>query len=129
MRAVVSMAEISDPIRERAQELGRVIGQTEEYKALARARERIGDDRDAVQRMNRLSELEREVSAALHAGNDPSAAVQEEYERVFGDLQASATYQGLVAAQSNFDKILLRVNEEIGQGIESGARSRIIMPS
>jgi len=123
------MAELGDPIRERAQELGRVIGQTDEYKALARARERIGDDRDAVQRMNRLSELEREVSAALHAGNEPTHTVQEEYETVFGELQASPSYQALVAAQSNFDKILLRVNEEIGQGIESAARSRIIMPS
>lgn len=123
------MAELGDPIRERAQELGRAMGQTEEYKALTRARERIGDDREAVRRMNRLSELEREVSAALHAGEEPSAAVQEEYEQVFTELQASPSYQGLVAAQSNFDKILLRVNEEIGRGIESGSRSRIIMPS
>jgi cell fate (sporulation/competence/biofilm development) regulator YlbF (YheA/YmcA/DUF963 family) len=123
------MAELGDPIRERAQELGRAMGQTDEYKALTRARERIGDDREAVQWMNRLSELEREVSAALHAGEDPAAAVQEEYERVFTELQASPSYQALVAAQSNFDKILLRVNEEIGRGMESGARSRIIMPS
>jgi cell fate (sporulation/competence/biofilm development) regulator YlbF (YheA/YmcA/DUF963 family) len=123
------MADLGDPIRERAQELGRALGQTDEYKTLARARDRIGDDREAVQRMNRLSELEREVSAALHAGEEPSAAVQEEYERMFGELQASPAYQALVAAQSNFDKILLRVNEEIGRGMESAARSRIIMPS
>jgi len=105
------------------------MGQTDEYKALSRARERIGDDREVVQRMNRLSELEREVSVALHAGEEPSVAVQEEYERMFSELQASPAYQALVAAQSNFDKILLRVNEEIGRGMESGARSRIIMPS
>jgi cell fate (sporulation/competence/biofilm development) regulator YlbF (YheA/YmcA/DUF963 family) len=123
------MAELGDPIRERAQELGRAMGQTDEYKALSRARERIGDDREVVQRMNRLSELEREVSVALHAGEEPSVAVQEEYERMFSELQASPAYQALVAAQSNFDKILLRVNEEIGRGMESGARSRIIMPS
>ncbi|NJD11710.1 MAG: YlbF family regulator [Gemmatimonadetes bacterium] len=123
------MAELGDPIRERAQELGRALGQTDEYRALTRARERIGDDRDAVRRMNRLSELEREVSAALHAGEEPAAAVQEEYERLFTELQASPTYQALVAAQSNFDKILLRVNEEIGRGMESGARSRIILPT
>jgi len=123
------MAELSDPIRERAQELGHAMGQTDEYKALVRARERIGDDREAVQRMNRLSELENEVAAALHAGNEPAPEVKEEYERVFEELQASPGYQALVAAQSNFDKILMRVNEEIGRGMESGARSRIIMPS
>ena len=123
------MTALGDPIRERALELGRAMGQTEEYKALARARERIGDDREAVRRMNQLSGLEREVSAALHSGQEPSIAVQEEYEQVFSELQASPSYQALVAAQSNFDKILLRVNEEIGRGMESGSRSRIIMPS
>ena len=45
----------------------------------------------------------------------------------FGTLQASAAYQGLVAAQSNFDKLLQRVNEEIGKGIEAGSQSRIIL--
>ena len=123
------MADVSESIRERAQELGRVIGQTDEYKALGRARQQISDDRDAVTRMNRLSELEQQVSQALHEGREPSQEVQQEYERLFGELQGTSSYQGLVAAQSNFDKILMRVNEEIGKGIESGARSRIILPS
>ena len=123
------MADISESIRERAQELGRVIGQREEYKALGRARERINEDRDAVARLNRLGELEREVTQALQSGNEPTPEVSAEYERLFGELQGSAVYQGLVAAQSNFDKILMRVNEEIGRGMESGARSRIILPS
>lgn len=123
------MADIGESIRERSQELGRTIGQTEEYKALGRARQQISEDREAVQRMNRLSELEQEVSQALHRGQEPGAAVQEEYERLFNELQASPSYQALVAAQSNFDKILMRVNEEIGRGIESGSRSRIILPS
>ncbi|HSJ14019.1 MAG TPA: YlbF family regulator [Longimicrobiales bacterium] len=123
------MAEISDSIRERAQELGRVIGQSDEYKALGRARERINDDRETVQRLSRLGELEREVTVALQSGQEPSPEVREEYERLFDELQGSIVYQGLVAAQSNFDKILMRVNEEIERGMESGVRSRIILPS
>jgi cell fate (sporulation/competence/biofilm development) regulator YlbF (YheA/YmcA/DUF963 family) len=123
------MADIGEPIRERAQELGRVIGQSDEYKALGRARERLNEDRDSVQRLTRLGELEREVTVALQGGQEPSQEIQEEYERLFGELQSSSLYQGLVAAQSNFDKILTRVNEEIGRGMESGARSRIILPS
>jgi cell fate (sporulation/competence/biofilm development) regulator YlbF (YheA/YmcA/DUF963 family) len=122
------MADVKESIQERAQELGRVIGQTEEYKALGRARQQLSDDREAVTRMNRLSELEQQVSQALHQGQEPSAEVQQEYERLFSELQSAASYQGLVAAQSNFDKVLMRVNEEIGKGIESGARSRIILP-
>jgi hypothetical protein len=44
-------------------------------------------------------------------------------------VQASPVYQQLVAAQTNFDKILRRVNEEISRGMEAGAQSRIILPS
>ena len=47
-----------DLIRERAREVGRLIAQTDEYKALKRANERLSDDRDAVTTINRLSELE-----------------------------------------------------------------------
>jgi hypothetical protein len=38
-------------------------------------------------------------------------------------------YQALVAAQSNFDRVMSRINEEIARGIEAGAQSRIILPS
>lgn len=118
-----------DAIKDRAQELGRVLGQTDEYKALAKARQRLSEDRAAVTAMNRLDELEREISTALQSGQEPGDETKQEYERVFGELQASPVYQGIVAAQSNFDKILQRMNEEISAGIEAGAQSRIILPS
>jgi hypothetical protein len=35
----------------------------------------------------------------------------------------------LVAAQSNFDRYMVRINEEIGQGIKAGENSRIILSS
>ncbi|CAN5782295.1 YlbF family regulator [soil metagenome] len=117
-----------DAIKDKAQELGRVLGQTDEYKALAKARQRLSEDRDAVTAMNQLSELEREISASLQAGQEPSDEAKTAYESVFGELQASPVYQGIVAAQSNFDKILQRMNEEISRGIETGAQSRIILP-
>lgn len=118
-----------DALKERAQELGRILGQTEEYKALTRARERLSADRESVAAFNRLAELEQTVAGALEREQEPPADLRVEYERLFGELQASPIYQGLVAAQSNFDKVLARVNEEILAGIEAGARSRIILPS
>ena len=118
-----------DAIRDRAQELGRVLGQTDEYKALAKARQRLSEDREAVAAMNRLNELEREISTSLQAGQEPSEEAKQEYEKSFSELQASPVYQGIVAAQSNFDRILQRMNEEISRGIEAGAQSRIILPT
>ena len=120
---------MTDAMKERAQELGRLLGQSEEYKALSRARQRLTEDEGAMSSMAKLDGLEREVAVALHNGQEPPEATKEEYERLFTELQSSAVYQGLVAAQANFDKILQRVNEEISRGIETGSQSRIILPS
>lgn len=116
-------------IYERAQELGRVLGQTEEFKALERARQRVSEDRELTTLLNGLADLEAQVARALQQGEEPTAEVGERYESAFSELQGSPLYQSLVAAQANFDKVLKRVNEEIGKGMESGARSRIILPS
>jgi cell fate (sporulation/competence/biofilm development) regulator YlbF (YheA/YmcA/DUF963 family) len=113
----------------KAQELGRLLGQSQEYQAVTRAQKQLTDDGRAVAAMGRLSELENEVTASLQNGLEPPDAIKDEYERVFSELQSSPVYQAYVAAQSNFDKQLVRVNEEISRGIESGSRSRIILPT
>ncbi|MEX0908005.1 MAG: YlbF family regulator [Gemmatimonadota bacterium] len=118
---------MTDGIREKAHELGRLLGQTDEYKALVRARQRLSDDNDAVAAMTRLDQLERDISVALQSGQEPSDEAKQEYERVFGSLQSTPVYQGIVSSQTNFDKILQRMNEEISSGIEAGAQSRIIL--
>ncbi len=119
--------DLNEGTKKRAQDLGRQIGQSDEYKAMSRAREAISGDKACVSRLNKLSELEREISNSLQQGAEPPEAIQQEYENLFGELQASPLYQAMVAAQSNFDKILMQVNEEIGKGIELGAQSRIIL--
>jgi len=116
-------------IAERARELGRQLSQTEEYRAVRRSREEVDGDRELVTRLNRLLELEETVAAAFRRGEPPPEGVQEEYERVYSEVQGSPVYQRLIAAQSNFDKILMRVNEEIARGMEAGSQSRIILPS
>lgn len=117
-----------DSIQERAREVGRLIAQTEEYRALKRANERLSDDRDAVSTINRLSELEGELTSLLRAGRQPEEEQQREYEGLVESLQQMTVYQGVVAAQSNFDRLMERINEEIAQGIQAGDQSRIILP-
>jgi hypothetical protein len=41
-------------------------------------------------------------------------------------IQAQAAYQRAVAAQENFDKLMLRVNQWIMDGMKKGAASPII---
>lgn len=118
-----------DAMWERAREVGRLLAQTDEYKALKRANDRLADDRDAVAKMNRLGELQDGFALAMRRGAEPGQEEQDEYERLVDAIQANPVYQGLVAAQSNFDRVMGRVNEEIARGIEAGEQSRIILPS
>lgn len=119
---------MSELIWEKARDLGRMLGQASEHQALERARSRLSEDRDVVTMLNRLVELEAQALGMQPGGESSPEAAKEEYERVFSELQGRAVYQGLVAAQSNFDKILGKVNEEMAKGMEAGSQSRIILP-
>jgi cell fate (sporulation/competence/biofilm development) regulator YlbF (YheA/YmcA/DUF963 family) len=116
-------------LQEMARDLGRTMARTDEYQALRRAISLADEDRDIVELTQRLEALEARVQAAFEQGKNPEPEVQQEYETAVSRLQASATYQRLVAAQSNFDKVVQRVNQTIAQGLEEGAQSRIILPT
>lgn len=112
---------------EKAHEAGRLIAQSDDYKALKRADERLADDREAVELFNRLSALEEEITGSLRAGQEPPQEQQEEYQALVETLQQRSSYQALVAAQSNFERLMARVNDAIAKGIEAGEKSRIIL--
>jgi cell fate (sporulation/competence/biofilm development) regulator YlbF (YheA/YmcA/DUF963 family) len=118
-----------EAIQERAHEVGRLISQTDEYRALKRANDRVAEDRDSVELLNKLTALQEQLGESLRRGVEPGEAEAEEYERLLGDLQGRSSYQAVVAAQSNFDRLMMRVNEQIARGIEAGEQSRIILPS
>ena len=120
---------MNEAMLEKARDVGRLLGQTREYKALQNARRELNEDRETVEMVNRLAELERDIQGALQQGKEPSEEVQKEYEGIFSRLQSGARYQALVAAQSNFDRVLQQVNEKIGEGIDAGAQSSILLPS
>ncbi len=116
-------------IDELAQSLGRALGQTPEYRTLARARESADDDRRIAELTNELQRAEATLQSAIREGREPEQADVEGYEALLGRLQALSVYQSLVAAQTNFDKTMLRVNAAIEKGMLEGARSSIILTS
>lgn len=113
-------------IDETAQQLGRLIGQGEEYRALQRAREAVSSDKELVEQLKKLDQLASELERRVASGHEPSQEDAETYERLFNSVQATPLYQGLVAAQSNFDKVMLRAQEQIMEGMRAGGQSRII---
>ena len=114
-------------IMEQAKQLGNALARTEEYKALRRALKDADDDRDIAESRSTLERLEGSITAALRAGKEPEKEDAEAYEAAVSQLQTNATYQRLVAAQANFEKIIGKVNATIEQGMEEGADSRIIL--
>ena len=115
-------------VREMAKDLGRALAQTEEYLVLKRTVSGTGDDRELAELRTELEGLEAQIEVALRRGNEPTEELKSSYEEAVGRLQASSTYQRLVSAQTNFDKVLLKVNQTIQEGIAEGSESRIIMP-
>ncbi len=117
-----------EAMMERAQDLGRLIGQTSEYKTLQRAREGVSGDRELTGLLEQLARLESDLARSVERGEEPAKESADAYERAVMQVEANSLYQSFVAAQGNFDKLLARVNAEIGKGMESASRSRIILP-
>ena len=113
-------------IQERAQELGRQIGQSEEYKAVKRTSDALNDDREAVTLIRDMERLRREAQAMIERGENPTPEMEQELDGLLEKVQVNATYQRAIAAQDNFDKLMLRVTEWISEGIRKGAASPII---
>ena len=78
-------------LESKAKDLGRTIGQSDEYKAVKRS------------------------SEALNA------------DTLLQQVQVNSAYQAAISAQDNFDKLMLRVNQWIAEGIRTGATSSIIL--
>ena len=112
---------------EKAKELGNAVGRTEEYQAVKRAIQAADEDRELATLRTELEKLEAGIEASLRAGQEPDAPTAAAYEAAVGRLQANPGYQRLVAAQTNFDKMMARVNQAIAQGMEEGGSSRIIL--
>ena len=115
-------------IEDRAVELGRLLGQTDEYKAMKIAREELDNTTEVKAQMQRVEMLTEKIEPLAREGKDPPKDLTEEYESLMSSIQGHPKYQKVIAAHSNFDKLMHRVNEKIGEGIQKGGESSIIIP-
>lgn len=111
-----------------ATDLGQALARTDEYQTLKRAITSADADRAIAESKTELEGLEAQIESALGAGQQPDDEVKSQYEDAVGRLQTNTTYQVLVAAQANFEKIVLKVNQTIQEGIDKGSESRIVLP-
>jgi len=113
-------------IDEKAQELGRLLGQSDEYKNLKRASERLREDAECRTKLEELERLAAELERAGASGKEPTREQVEKYDQLLQSVQGNAVYQQMVAAQANFEKLMAKVNERIYDGIKKGSASPII---
>ncbi|HUL50256.1 MAG TPA: YlbF family regulator [Gemmatimonadales bacterium] len=111
---------------EKALELGRLLGQSDEYRALVRATDRMKDDAQVQKVLAEVERLAQDIERSAQAGREPSKEQVEQYDRALQSAQANPVYQQVVAAQANFEKLMARVNARIYEGIKKGAASPII---
>ena len=113
-------------IDQKAAELGRVLGQSDEYKALLRASERMKEDAPCRTLLADVERIAQELERAAQQGREPPKDQVEQYDRALQTVQANSVYQQVVAAQANFEKLMAKVNARIYDGMKQGAASPII---
>ncbi|HWA56586.1 MAG TPA: YlbF family regulator [Gemmatimonadales bacterium] len=113
-------------IWDKAEDLGRMIGQTPEYKALRRAETALREDTDAQAKVDMIQRLARQMDELVAQGQMPDQATAESYEQAVRELEVSPSGQAYAVARANFEKVMIKVNQLIAQGMEKGATSNII---
>jgi cell fate (sporulation/competence/biofilm development) regulator YlbF (YheA/YmcA/DUF963 family) len=113
-------------LEEKAQDLGRVIGQSSEYQAVKRTSEALNNDRDAVTLLRQMEQIRLDAQTMIERGENPTPEMEQQLDALLGQVQVNPVYQRAIAAQENFDKLMLRVNTWISEGIRKGATSSII---
>jgi cell fate (sporulation/competence/biofilm development) regulator YlbF (YheA/YmcA/DUF963 family) len=113
-------------IWDKAQDLGRMIGQSAEYQTLRRAEATLREDKETVAKLDLIQTLARQVDQMVSSGQMPDQVTAESYESAVRDLEMSPVGQAYVVARANFEKLMAKVNQQISEGMEKGATSSII---
>ena len=113
-------------LEDKAKELGRLIGQSPEYQGLKRSSDALNEDREAVTLLQQMEKLRGEAQQLIQRGENPTEEMEKQLDGLLEKIQGQSVYQRAVAAQENFDKLMLRVNQWIMDGMKKGAASPII---
>jgi len=73
-----------------------------------------------------MEKLRGEAQQLIQRGESPSLVMEQKLDGLLEKIQTQPAYQRAVSAQENFDKLMLRVNQWIMDGMKKGAASPII---
>lgn len=113
-------------VEEKAQELGRLIGQSPEYQAVKRSSEALNADTEAVPLLQKMERIRSEAQQMIQQGQEPTPEMEQQLDQMLSTIQVSPAYQRAIVAQENFDKVMVQINNWILEGMKKGATSSII---
>jgi len=113
-------------LQDKAQELGRIIGQSSEYQAVRKSSEALSADRDAVTALQAMEKIRQDAQRMIQNGEQPTQEMEKELDELLSKVQVNPVYQRAIAAQENFDKVMYQINNWIMDGMKKGATSSII---
>jgi cell fate (sporulation/competence/biofilm development) regulator YlbF (YheA/YmcA/DUF963 family) len=113
-------------LEDKAKELGRVIGQSNEYQAVKRSSEALNGDREAVTILQEMEKIRMDAQKMIQRGEQPTEEMEQKLDDLLTKVQGNPVYQRAIAAQENFDKVMFQVNNWIMEGMKKGATSSII---
>jgi cell fate (sporulation/competence/biofilm development) regulator YlbF (YheA/YmcA/DUF963 family) len=114
-------------LEEKAKELGRIIGQSQEYQSVRKSSEALNADRDAVAVLQQMEKVRLDAQQMIQRGEQPTPEMESQLDDLLMKVQGNSVYQRAIAAQENFDKVMYQVNNWILDGMKKGATSSIIM--
>jgi cell fate (sporulation/competence/biofilm development) regulator YlbF (YheA/YmcA/DUF963 family) len=114
-------------LEDKAKDLGRTIGQSPEYKAVKRSGEALNQDKEASDLLRQMEGIRQQAQAMLDRGEQPTPDMEAALDALLEQVQTKSVYQQALVAQDNFDKLMMRVNQWIADGIKAGAQSSIIL--
>ena len=113
-------------IWDKAQELGRQIGQSSEYQTLRRAESSLREDKETVTKLDQIQTLARKVDQAIAQGQMPDQPTADAYESGSPRSGDQSGRPGLRRRPLELREADGRVNQQISEGMEKGATSSII---
>lgn len=113
-------------LQDKANELGRMIGQSAEYQAVKKSSEALNSDREAVIVLQAMEKIRVEAQQLIQRGDQPTPEMEQQLDDLLAKVQTNPIYQRAISAQENFDKVMYQVNNWIMDGMKKGATSSII---
>jgi cell fate (sporulation/competence/biofilm development) regulator YlbF (YheA/YmcA/DUF963 family) len=91
-----------------------------------RASTALNEDTETVALLQQMETLRTDAQRLIRGGQRPPAEMEQQLDALLGQIQTRGSYQRLLVAQENFDKVMGNINDWIVEGMERGAASPII---